>query len=134
MPRIETYYRKQECLRYVNLRRIIIFALCICLTGCGTVKKLLKKEKAEGYAKQQTEIRSSAPKVNSLNSGGRPAVLNTPVQFLPSYRDRGGPHLKIDSLNAVILPDEQTLSGIKRYIQSQLTENSVKSGVVGFRN
>jgi hypothetical protein len=110
------------------MKRIIIFTLCISLTGCGTVKKLLKKEKAGEPAGQQTKIQSSVPKIKPLNPGGRPVVLNTPVQFLPSYRDRGGPHLKIDSLNAVILLNEQTLSDIRRYTQSRSTENSIKSG------
>jgi len=109
------------------MKRIIIFALCISLTGCGTVKKLLKKENAEEPVEQQTEIQSFSTKVKPLNPGGRPVVLNTPMQFLPSYRDRGGPHLKIDSLNAVIFLDEQTLNDIKRYTQSR-SENSVKSG------
>lgn len=110
------------------MKRIIIFTLCISLTGCGTVKKLLKKEKSGDSTGQQTEMQSSTPKVKPLNPGGRPVVLNTPVQFLPSYRDRGGPHLKIDLLNAVILLDEQTLSDIKRNTQSRSTENSIKSG------
>ena len=109
------------------MKRIIIFALCISLAGCGTVKKLLKKEKSEDSTGQQIEMQSSIPKVKPLNPGGRPIVLNTPMQFLPSYRDRGGPHLKIDSLNAVILLNEQTLSDIKRYTQSR-SENSIKSG------
>jgi len=110
------------------MKRVIILTLCISLTGCGTVKKLLKKEKSGEPVELQTEIQSFSTKVSPLNPGGRPAVLNTPVQFLPSYRDRGGPHLKIDLLNAVILLDEQTLSDIKRYTQSRSTKYFIKSG------
>ena len=88
------------------MRKIAIIALCFYLFGCGTVKKILKREPKEETAQAVLE-EATAPLPKSI-PGSAYGVLKTSSTFFPSYRDMGGPHLKIDTLNTVLyLNDEE---------------------------
>ncbi|MBN2601272.1 MAG: hypothetical protein JXR87_04715 [Candidatus Marinimicrobia bacterium] len=99
------------------MRKTVIFVLCVCLSGCGTVKKMLKREPKEETT--QTVLNDEAAGLPKSLSEPAAGVLRTPVTFLPSYRNFGGPHLKIDSLNTVLYLDENVFQSIERYIESE---------------
>jgi len=99
------------------MRKTVILALCICLSGCGTVKKMLKREPKEETT--QTVLHDETAGLPKSLSGPAAGVLRTSVTFLPSYRNFGGPHLKIDSLNTVLYLDDNVFRAIEQYIESE---------------
>jgi len=107
------------------MRKTVILVLCISLSGCGTVKKMLKREPKEERA--QTVLKDKAAASPKSTSGLATGTLKTPCTFLPSYRDIGGPHLKIDSLNTVLYLDDNVLQAIERYIESEKKFGTIDS-------
>lgn len=108
------------------MKKTAIFVLCISLAGCGTVKKLLKrtpKEEETTQAAVEEEAKPVTPPVTVFTYD----ALKTPCTFLPSYRDQGGAHLKIDSLNTVLYLDDEVLQAIEHYIESQKQPKAVDS-------
>ncbi len=107
------------------MKKTAILVLCVSLSGCGTVKKILKREPKEEAA--QTVLEDKAVPSPKSTSGPAAGVLQTPCTFLPSYRDIGGPHLKIDSLNTVLYLDYNVLQAIERYIESEKKSGTTDS-------
>jgi len=100
------------------MKKTAILILCISLTGCGTVKKLLKRTPKEEETTQATVEENAKPVTPPVTVFTYDA-LKTPCTFLPSYRDQGGAHLKIDSLNTVLYLDDEVLQAIEHYIEGK---------------
>lgn len=86
------------------MRSTLIPFLCLTLVACSGRKELVEQEI------DRTSARSSGSSVDALK---------TPVTFLPSYRDAGGPHLKLDSLNRIIPLDDDLIETICNYHSKQ---------------
>ncbi|RKY57893.1 MAG: hypothetical protein DRP96_09265 [Candidatus Neomarinimicrobiota bacterium] len=114
------------------MRKSIILIACLSLIGCGTVKKLLKKDSNDPESTRKI-IENISPVSANIPMKSDYTRVKSPVHFLPSYRDIGGPHLKIDSLRAIIPLDDETLREIVRFSerkeQSGLND-SVEAGAI----
>ncbi len=102
------------------MKKLIPFILCAGLIGCGFFKKSVDADKPEESKRPISPASQVGTK--NIDPGKRPGVLNTSIQFLPSYQSFGGAHLKIDTLNTVIYLDDEILTEIKNYIKTQEAE------------
>ncbi|HDP68373.1 MAG TPA: hypothetical protein ENN20_07745 [Candidatus Marinimicrobia bacterium] len=94
------------------MRITVTLFFCFALIACGGGRKLVD---------QVTDEPAARPSDSSVG------VLKTPITFLPSYRDAGGPHLKIDSLNRVIALDAALVQEIWSYYEQKKDNDSTVS-------